>query len=394
MIKTQFRQSNKEKTIVFVTLFVIWGLMTFVPIVFQNKTGRLLADPIDRSVYFERGRWILQHSPLITEYPQIPTLLFGINIIPFRKLPGELQLNAYMASFSLEMILILFLVYKTLLELLPSRFRNYSLLVFLPATLYFTYNRFDILPAYLCLIAYVVAIRRQWITAAVLLALATFTKWYPILLFPAFFAYASALESRFQWKMVIAFGMTGVTILALAYFFWGGWEAIVGPYQFHLARGMEFIALPVLLNRALSRLVGAQIGTPFLFVGCFLLQICTPLIVFFRRINSPEALVEYCVLAIGMFVLFSRIWSPQWLLWLFPFLVISAQSVKKILLLVLYNGMTYLCFPILFFAFGPSSIQLKIAGLLTFLILFAIIIESLMNFWQTAARTTQIQNHA
>jgi len=61
MIKTQTPNNNRQKLfIVFTTLLIAWAVMTIIPLVFRDKTGRLLSDPYDRSVYFNRGKWFTE----------------------------------------------------------------------------------------------------------------------------------------------------------------------------------------------------------------------------------------------------------------------------------------------------------------------------------------------
>ncbi len=369
---------NQKLFIVWIILLTAWVIMTFVPPVLNGRTGRLLSDPYDRGTYFQRGIWLIEGTPMISEYPQIPTLLFGVNHLVTAWIPANMQVAVYSALFSLEMFLVVFIFFKVLLEILPPGLSNYAFLLLLPPTLYFTYNRFDILPAFLCLIAYSAAARRRWILAAIILALATFTKWYPILLFPGFFIYATKLESKFQWKMIIGFILTSVVIVLLSYL-QGGLNSLLAPYQFHLARDMEYIALPVLLENLARGLTGTQINLPYFFLLFFVIQVSGPILVLFIKLDSLDALVHYCIVVTGLFVLFSRIWSPQWFLWLLPFLIISAKDIKTAGLITAYNIVTYLSFPVIFDYYGSSSFQLQMAGLLTYLILFTLILLSLKN---------------
>jgi hypothetical protein len=229
---------------------------------------RLFSDPYDRGVYFERGKWFTDGTLPISEYPQVPTLLFGLNHLTSMWLGPDTQLAVYFAFFSLEMLLVLFLFFKVLLELLPTEYGSYAFLVLLPPTLWFTYNRFDILPAYLCLLAYSAATKKRWLMVSIVLAIATFTKWYPILLFPGFFVYATTIESKFQWKMIAGFSMTSAVIVLLTYLY-GGLETILAPYKFHMARSMEYIALPVLMDNLIRSLLGTQISMPYFFSVLF-----------------------------------------------------------------------------------------------------------------------------
>ena len=376
MINTHHPINNRKKLFVIgTTLLIVWLIMTISPLFSEGKTRRLFADSIDLSVYFERGRWFTEGTLPLSEYPQIPTLLFGVNNLTSMWADPNIQTEVYSAFFSLEMMLVLFLVSKVLLELLPPSLSNYVFLVLLPPTLYFTYSRFDILPAYFCLIAYSAATKKQWTLTSIMLAIATFTKWYPILLFPGFFVYATTLEKKIQWRMVVGFTVTS-TVIVLASYLYGGAKTVLAPYTFHMTRGMEYTAVPVLLDNLIRGLLGTQVSLPYFFLFFFIAQIVTPILIFFIKIDSIDVLVDYCIIVIGAFVLFSRIWSPQWFLWLLPFLIISAKNTKRTRLIILYNLATYLSFPVIFNYYGSSSYQLQIASSLIYFILLIIIFQA------------------
>ncbi|MBG7609404.1 MAG: hypothetical protein IZT55_00920, partial [Anaerolineae bacterium] len=263
--------------------------MTFLPGVIDSGEVRLLNDPFDRSIYFKRGKWLPNNTPAISEYPQVPTLLFGINRLSLTSLDPDFQKFAFSAVFSLEMIIVLFLVYKILLQHLPLQRSNFALLLLLPPTLYFTYNRFDILPAFFCLVAFRAAAKKNWTMVSLMLAIATFTKWYPVLLFPGFLLYAWTLESKFQWKMICIFGSTSVAIVMLSYL-QGGLDVIIAPYQFHTARGMEFVALPVLISKFIENILNLNLNITYFFLIFFILQLSAPILIFFVKIDSLEKL--------------------------------------------------------------------------------------------------------
>lgn len=372
-------QTNNHKRKLFyvwVCLLMAWFIMAITPLLGGMDIG--LADYNDLKVYFQRGKWFTENKPLVSEYPQIPTLLFGVNHAASMWFDADLQLGVYVVVMTLEMLIILYLVFKVLLELLPPHLSRNIYLLFLPPTLYFTFYRFDILPAYLCLIAFGAATKQQWMKTALLLALGTFTKWYPILLFPGFFIYASLLEKKFQWKMVWVFIATGLAILLLSYL-QGGLITLTAPFKFHLARGMEYAALPVIVNNSLHNFLNININLRYMFPLFFIIQVSAPLLVLFTKLDTLDALVDYCIIVIGVFVLFSRIWSPQWLLWLVPFLLLSSKNAQTIWLLIAYNLTSYICFPIIFAHYGGSSYQLQIASLSIYITLIAIIARSIRN---------------
>lgn len=366
---------KRKEFIVLIFLLAAWCMMTIIPLS-NIQTGRLLVDYYDRALYFEDGKWFITNTPPVSGYPQIATWLFGIDHVASKSFNTNLQRDIYVAFFSLQMILVLFFAFKVLLRLLPSNRIFYSFLVLLPPTIYFSYSRFDILPAFLCLIAYAAAVKKHWILASFILAVATLTKWYPILLFPGFFIYATRQESKFHWKMVFTFVVTCIVILVLGYLH-GGKESFLMPYKFHISRNMEYVALPVLMHHFLSNIV--SINLDHYFLAFFILQISIPILALLMNLDSSDSLIHYSILSIGVFILFARIWSPQWFLWIIIFLILSARRVLDVILIVLYNLITYLSFPIIFDAFGPDSFQLKICGLITYVILGYIIIRSIRS---------------
>lgn len=125
-------KNQRELFIVWLGLLMAWLVMTLIPLFVGEKTGRLLFDFYDLSVYFIRGQWLIANLPALSEYPQIPTLLFGVNRLLFSWINADLQPFVFTAFFSLQMILILFLTFKGLLEYLPAIFRHYAYLILLP----------------------------------------------------------------------------------------------------------------------------------------------------------------------------------------------------------------------------------------------------------------------
>lgn len=173
--------------------------------------------------------------------------------------------------------------------------------------------------------------------------------------------------------MVIVFLLAAIVIL-LPTFIQGGYAAILAPYQFHLARGMEYVALPVLINNMLGNWITAPKTLNFLFL---FLQLLSPLFCVFLDIFTLDDVVEYGVLCIALFILFSSNNSPQWFLWLMPFLILSIKDKKDVLLILFYDLITYFFFPIVFNSYGNSSFPLKVLAILSYILLAFLIVRSL-----------------
>jgi hypothetical protein len=371
-VKTGTKGNKKNLFYIWLSVLIIWLLFILIPSLFKQSTGVFILDSNEYASYYDRGGWIYSSGAPVSEYPQIPTYLFGLNRLISDSFSPDMHFGIFYTLFSLEMITVLFFVIKILIEMLPQTDKSFYLLLFLPPTLYYVLNRFDILPALLCLIALHKAHEKKWIFASALLAVATFTKWYPILLFPGFFVYASIQENKLNWKMVMAFIVASLVIL-LPTFLQGGLAAVMIPYRFHLARGMEYVALPVLVNDLLVNMIVNPQAFYFVF---FVLQVVSPVLCIFLKVDTFDRLVNYCILSTSIFILFSRINSPQWFLWLIPFLLLSITNKKDYWLVVFYNLITYIFFPIVFNMYGNSSTPLKILAGIIYLILAILIIRS------------------
>src|SRR5579884_1247683 len=189
------------------------------------------------------------------------------------------------------------------------------LLLLLPATLYFTPNRFDIVPALLVALAYACLGRRRTVAAAVFLGMGTVFKVYPVLLAPLAVAYLCPRR-----KAVAAFvAMYGLTILALLLpsIIQFGWETTAAPFRFQLGRTYQefsgsfydFILPEVLAGPTLpARLF--RLGAVGLTLAYFL----------WRRPTTMTALLRASSVVLLVFMSLQVFYSPQWILWLSPLL--------------------------------------------------------------------------
>ncbi len=335
----------------FIVLMLLWGFMSIFPPVFPDLPVRFVAEFYDRAAYYERGQWFTAGPPAISEYPQLPTLLFGLNNVFALPFPPAVRFLAYATFFSLWMMLALLAVIALLARHLPAARQNLAFLLLLPPVVYYTYNRFDILPALVCLLAWLAAVQRRWGWAGVWLALGAFTKWVPVLLLPALFLHGRRVSGRWPLRMLAGFAIASALALASTALL-GGWPALLAPYQFHFARPAEAAALPVIL-------AGGELG--LLFLG---LQFAGAGLSLFIHAAAPEDLPDVFLVILAPFILFSSIYSPQWFVWLMPFLILGIRTRTDLWLVVSYAFAAYLGFPWVYDLYGVASPQLQAASLL------------------------------
>jgi len=218
-----------------------------------------------------------------------------------------------------------------------------SLLLLLPGAVFFTLNRFDILPALMTALAFACLGRRRIVGAGLFLGLATVLKIYPILFAPLVLRYLWP-ERRLALRFALAYATANLLSLAPA-LFGDDWRAISAPYLFQLTRTPEpgltiyGCILPVQLAHGLT---GAMVRFGAL-ATVMLLALATP-------IASMSSLLRRCSLVLIVFVSLAVFYSPQWLLWFAPLLLPLLGGDRRIgKWVIALDAVTYLTFPIWFF---------------------------------------------
>ena len=398
---------NKKQTYILgAILLILW--LVFISFLFNNLCKspdcvRWFNDPFDRIIYMQRGEWFPQHSlPYVnvpSEYPQIPTYLFGLVYLFIPTADVQRVYFLHSSVFSLLMLVFLFLTIRLLYAMLSDR-KWLAYLMLLPGTLYFAYNRFDILPAFLTLWSLSLLRRQKFITTGILLGIGTLTKWYPALLLPIYLSYDYALHKRVNWKMILTFTVTCI-LIALPTLLTGGLDAFLSPYFLHASRGFERVSLPVLLSLLFWN-IGLNPSTVLMTYTFLALQFLPSPLSLCAHIDTDEKLLQWNILVIGAFIVFSRIFSPQWLLWLMPFLILVVHNWLDIAWIIIYNLVTYLTFPLAEDLIRFNSTFYKIGGAATAAILIILLSVAIVrakvkfswNFLDTVVGPVKVLSHS
>jgi len=214
-------------------------------------------------------------------------------------------------------------------------------LLALPASLYFGLNRFDALPSLLVVLSFAMLHHRRFTLSGMLLALACLVKVYPVLLGPLFVRYLQN-DRRALRSFLIGGFATGCGVLGLV-FLMHGWEAMIAPYRFQLSReaepGWTFygIVLPEFLA---SRSCGiVRLGIVLVVLGLLMRS----------RPTSLDELLKKSVVVLIAFASLQVFFSPQWLWWFVPLLIILARNDRRLIWLVLaFDVLTYVSFPLVY----------------------------------------------
>lgn len=346
----------------------------------QPKWRYVLEDVHDRGVYQQRGRWLPGgRAPYVeehSEYPQLATFLFGLPYLFFdssvprgrQQTPAEMRahpedtaryFDLHHVSMAASLLALVVLTALLLRELGAGPGR--ALLLFLPGTVYFAFNRFDAWPAACVAAALLAQCRGRSLWAGLWLGLGAMIKWYPALLVPLFLAHnlhgrgdRRPLLQRLPGAVLLpglAAGGTCAAILAITWF-WkdGGREAVEYVYGFHGAREPNpGSILYSLVTRGRWELFTRD-DLPWLGRLATGLQFLPALLLALAPVRSRRALVVGCLTVVLGFMQFGKVFSPQWIAWVTPLAVLACVgSWPALLLLLAAELLIYVQVPLLFY---------------------------------------------
>ena len=399
----------REPVILLTLLFIASiSLSLGVPRNFGSEIG-FVNDYGDKLVYAARGSWYPYsnnpYTDIPSEYPQVATYFFAV---PYMVLgsPGSFdthliaQIERFVGSnpqtnpnlpssphlrnrlfmryalvFSLLMVPFLFFSILIIYNLRPER-KYLAYLILLPAGLYFTHNRFDIIPAFLGLLAVFLLSKNRFKLSAFVIAFGFLTKWYLVLLLPAFLAYYYTQRRKINWPMVLVFAVTCLAVL-IPTFLAGGLNGLFAPYIAQLSRDLDQPSLFFLVSMLLDRGFGLDIDNFYLAAASLVLQFSVIPLCVTSRVDSLDKVIRWSSLSILVFIIFARINSPQWILWISPMLILIAGRGMFIAGIVLLDLLSYIQFPVLFYlrSYSESYYNLFLLAFsvkLALLILFAV----------------------
>jgi hypothetical protein len=196
------------------------------------------------------------------------------------------------------------------------------------------YARFDLLPGVLAGVALLLVGSHSRLSAAAV-AIAAAAKLWPVLLLPALAARPRGRVTVVLTTLAIGAGLAGASVLLT------GWGRLLSPLTWQQNRGLQVesvLATPAMLAWALDpgghvvhysdhnayEVIGA--GVPALLAACTVLTVVGGLLLgaLWSRAwrhgaeLSPDAVAWLCLSAVTMFLVTSKVLSPQYLLWLLP----------------------------------------------------------------------------
>jgi uncharacterized membrane protein len=247
-------------------------------------------------------------------------------------------------------------------------------------------NRYDIIPAALVLLALCAWIAGKNKTGWAMLALATMTKVYPIVIAPIIVIdllcrrrYREIITGLVIFASVCAVTMLPFIVLSPENFlyFWGyhvGRDLqIESIYSSFLMLGQitGITAMNLNFSSGSWNVVSPQADiaasvSPFI---CVLSLLAAYWLFYrYRRQNASSGngpVVQYSLAAVALFVITSKVFSPQFIIWLYPLvpLITGKDRTFSWALFLVIGVLTYLIFPVYYqnlLAFDPPAIFIVI----------------------------------
>jgi hypothetical protein len=359
---------------------------------------------------------ISQFHSLPLEYPP---LALGVYSLP---LLGRLA--DYPFGFTLMMAITVTIIYILLLKEGARRAANFFTIGLLAGGLATSLTRFDMVPAALTLLALILARHKRWVLANAALALGVLIKVYPIILFPLLFleeqrqignlfdpqavtpgetaltAIQAAFRNlrRWRWKNALVFAsmVAGVTAIAWGLspngaFHWLVYLAIrpftaesTGAALLWLA---SYAGSPITWNYSFGSMnIISPISSPLMEVFELLIA-AGYLYIIIQQLRGKMDFLQSCLAALLLLIATGKVFSPQYLLWIMPFMALSAPGNRKLWLAWVGNCiMTTLIYPVFYGIIalsrnGPYTPGFMPVIFLRDVLLVAITVAYLFNFF-------------
>jgi uncharacterized membrane protein len=205
----------------------------------------------------------------------------------------------------------------------PSRRWTALLVALSPAVILAAFINWDLIAMSLATLGLAAWAGRRGVLAGILIGLAVATKFYPVfLLGPLFLLCLRAGRLRAFW--VTAGSAAGAWLavnLPVAIAAPGGWSTF---YRFNASRGADWGSIWYFFETEHWPVVGSMPLSTLNAVSLLLFGVACVLIAALALSASRRPrLPQLCFLVIAAFLLFNKVWSPQYVIWLAPLAVLA-----------------------------------------------------------------------
>lgn len=302
---------------------------------------RFFFDGHDIGVYYKSSRWVVQEGTLyrdvVSEYPPLANLVFAtVRWLSETLLGGGYSAFAYVwvaAAGGLYALATLRVAATAPLIVLAAWLA--------PAPIYFALLRFDVYPVAATLFALLAIKRNSYTAGAFWLGIAIALKGYALFALPAYLVFIWQRQGLAAAMRLAIVAVLPMLMSLAAVYAYAGWDGMLAPFRFHGVRGFNGESSYDAVNHLLGiGLTAKDVG--YFPIAC---QIGCALVAAAMRPRSFEDLSRAMGFAVLAFVTFSGFYSPQFVLWILPFIAFVGSPALGILAFV-FAVATYVYFPL------------------------------------------------
>lgn len=310
-------------------------------------------------------RFVVGQSPMQSfhflphEYPFLTLIPFSFGLL--------VPMYWYQVAFAVLMAVVAIILYVVLLRY-RSRGAALACALYLVTGGWATaLGRFDLLPSALTLFALLCAVRTKWNRAFAWLALATLLKFYPaILLIP--FLLAQQMFSRDRWyswrRWQPAGVFAGVCVLVMGVSLLLSVDGTLGPFTYFGDRPIQAESFSASLLWLSNFLSNQQLHYTFMFGSLNVIGLFSPgisllstvllaaglLYTYWLQWRKRIDLATASLLTLLILVFTNKVFSPQYLIWVAPFVAYVGQAKRRWLLSWgLISALTTFIYPYIYY---------------------------------------------
>jgi hypothetical protein len=212
------------------------------------------------------------------------------------------------------------------------RRRDALLVALCPAVILSAFTNWDLIAVGLAMAGLAAWAARRPVIAGVLIAAATATKFYPILFFVPLLLLCCRAGRLRQFGVALASGAACWLVMNVPFIIAapGGWARF---YVFSRTRGASWGTVWLFFQKEHVPLAGTlHVGTQNLMSGTLLGACCAGIAVLALAAPRRPRLAQLLFLTVAAFVLTSKVWSPQYVLWLVPLAVLARPKLAAYLI--------------------------------------------------------------
>jgi hypothetical protein len=261
------------------------------------------------------------------EYPMLTLIPFTLSLL--------VPMNLFQIAFAFWMLVVTALIYLVLLRWRSRQAALVYALLIVIGGWGTVAGRFDIIPSALTLFGIILAMKKHWNWAFILLALAVLYKFYPVMLLIPFLI-AQQKDSTLPWKSWRRLIPLGIFVLACVIVMGASLllsvEGTISPFSYFLTRPIQVESLPasILWIKSLIfsqpahyeftygslniRASGATIISPL----ATLAELVGVLYVFWLQWRGKIDLATTSLLTLLVVMVTGKVFSPQYLIWVIP----------------------------------------------------------------------------